>query len=359
LPLKSARPAFKPATRALLAWYDIHGRALPWRVKNGKADCYLVWLSEIMLQQTTVAAVIPYFEKFRANWPDVAALAAARDEEILSAWAGLGYYSRARNLIKAARLMAADGAPQDEAGWRALPGVGPYTAAAVAAIALGQRAVVVDGNVERVMARLHALETPLPQGKPAIYAAMDALTPQTRAGDFAQAMMDLGATLCTPKKPACALCPLRAFCAASHQGAPETYPKKAPKAARPERVGAVYIARRADGALLMRTRPEKGLLGGMSEFPGTDWAAQYADAPPLKARWRACGRVRHIFTHFALELDVFCADVAASTPAVGDCRWVSRNALAREALPSLMKKALELAAPALATKAARGKAKLK
>ncbi|MFO1137349.1 MAG: A/G-specific adenine glycosylase [Rhodoblastus sp.] len=338
-------PRATPAA-ALLAWYDRHARKLPWRATGGAApDPYAVWLSEIMLQQTTVAAVGPYFRRFLERWPHVEALAAAPDEEIMRAWAGLGYYSRARNLLACARAVAARGGfPQDEAALRALPGIGPYTAAAIAAIAFGRRAVVVDGNVERVIARLHAIETPLPQAKSEIRARADELTPQTRAGDFAQAMMDLGATICTPKKPACALCPLSRDCAARKTGAPETWPRRAPKAERPERRGAAFVAVRADGAVLLRTRPPKGLLGGMTEFPGTDWSpdfnsARAIDGAPLPLAWTAkAGEVTHVFTHFALKLTVYLGAAPQARKAPAGARWVAADAVADEALPSLMRK---------------------
>ncbi len=331
---------------ALLAWYDRHARKLPWRARRGETpDPYAVWLSEIMLQQTTVAAVGPYFARFIERWPTVEALAAAPDEDIMREWAGLGYYSRARNLAACARAVRARGGfPADEAALRELPGVGPYTAAAIAAIAFDRRAVVVDGNVERVVSRLYAIETPLPRAKMDIRARADELTPRDRAGDFAQAMMDLGATICTPKKPACALCPLAEGCLARKSGAPETWPRRAPKAARPERRGAVFVAMRSDGAVLLRTRPPKGLLGGMAEFPGTEWSADFdlsrapEDAPLALAWRRTAGEVAHVFTHFALALTVYVGEAPQSRAAPADTRWIAADALAREALPSLMRK---------------------
>ncbi|HMN73084.1 MAG TPA: A/G-specific adenine glycosylase [Rhodoblastus sp.] len=332
--------------RRLLAWYDRHARKLPWRAPRGATpDPYAVWLSEIMLQQTTVAAVAPYFRRFLERWPDVNALAAAPDEEIMREWAGLGYYSRARNLVACARAVVARGGfPSDEPGLRELPGVGPYTAAAVAAIAFDKRAVVVDGNVERVVARLFAIETPLPQAKPEIRARADELTPQERAGDFAQAMMDLGATICTPKRPACALCPLAENCVARKSGAPETWPRRAPKPERPERRGAVFVAVRADGAVLLRTRPPKGLLGGMAEFPGTEWSTDFdasraLEAAPIALDWEPkAGDVVHVFTHFALKLTVYVGEAPASRKAPDGARWVAAADLSDEALPSLMRK---------------------
>lgn len=339
-------PPRRSTAAQLLAWYDRHARKLPWRATDGRTpDPYAVWLSEIMLQQTTVTAVGPYFRKFLDRWPDVQALAAAPDEEIMRAWAGLGYYSRARNLAACARAVAARGAfPSDEAGLRELPGVGPYTAAAVAAIAFGRRAVVVDGNVERVVSRLFAIDTPLPQAKPEIRARADELTPHERAGDFAQAMMDLGATICAPRNPACALCPLSADCAARNDNAQETYPRRAPKPQRPQRRGAVFVAMRTDGAVLLRTRPPKGLLGGMTEFPGTEWSTDFdatcaLDAAPLPLAWRRLpDEIVHVFTHFALTLVVYVGKAPRATAAPEGCRWVATQALADEALPSLMRK---------------------
>lgn len=340
----------------LLAWYDAHARRLPWRARPGeRAEPYAVWLSEIMLQQTTVAAVKPYYAKFLARWPTVADLAAAPADEVMKAWAGLGYYSRARNLHAAAQAVAREHGgrfPETEAGLRALPGVGPYTAAAIAAIAFGRRAVVVDGNVERVVARLYCIETPLPAARRDIRAAADAITPAGRAGDFAQAMMDLGATICTPRKPACALCPLSADCRARAAGAQERLPAKARKPERPKRAGAVFFARRGDGAILTRTRPARGLLGGMVELPGSPWSGDFdaadalAHAPfsaPVAANWRRLGEVRHVFTHFALTLAVFAADVPDATSAPAGARWTPAAALDGEALPSLMRKAIALA----------------
>lgn len=301
--------------KSLLSWYDQAGRALPWRVKGGAADPYRVWLSEIMLQQTTTAAVAPYFLRFLKRWPNVADLAAAPRDELLGAWAGLGYYSRARNLHAAAQRLAAEGFPADEAGWRALPGVGPYTAAAIAAIALAQPANVVDGNVERVMARLYAVETPLPAAKAELRALAGALVTADRPGDWAQALMDLGATVCTPRAPKCDVCPWTRACAARASGAPETYPRKAAKVERPQRFGAVFVLRRGDEVWCVR-RPDKGLLGGMAGLPTTEWrdgawdeasALEYA---PVAAVWDKVGQVRHVFTHFALTLDVYVAKAA-------------------------------------------------
>ncbi|HUG61533.1 MAG TPA: A/G-specific adenine glycosylase [Methylomirabilota bacterium] len=349
-----APPAPDPAV--LLAWYDRNARRLPWRVAPGDRaagatpDPYRVWLSEIMLQQTTVAAVKGYFEAFLARWPRLTDLAAAPQEEVMKAWAGLGYYSRARNLKACADTVARDhgGAfPDTEAGLRALPGIGAYTAAAVAAIAFDRRAVVVDGNVERVIARLHAIETPLPAAKADIRAAMEALTPDVRPGDFAQATMDLGATICTPKRPACGLCPWSAPCRARAAGTAETYPRKAAKALRPVRAGVAHVAVRADGAVLLGRRPDRGLLGGMTEVPGGAWTvgAPEPAPPPLVGEWDVAGRVAHTFTHFHLELTVMRAAFPAATPPPDGLWWSVPEMLPTEALPTVMKKAVEAAAP--------------
>jgi A/G-specific adenine glycosylase len=341
----------------LLAWYDRSRRDLPWRARPGeKPDPYAVWLSEVMLQQTTVAAVKPYFAAFLARWPDVRDLAAAPREEVMKAWAGLGYYSRARNLHACAAAVAArEGAsfPDTEQELRRLPGLGPYTAAAVAAIAFGRRAVVVDGNVERVVARLFAVADPPPRGKRLMRAHADALTPEARAGDFAQAMMDLGATICSPRKPVCALCPWNEGCAAFARGDAGTFPRRTPKREGALRRGAAFVARRADGYLLLRTRLSNGLLGGMTEVPTTAWSADFDEGAALKnapifsrqlggesgMAWRRmAGVVRHVFTHFPLELSIYVADVAAGTPAPEGARWAKMSELGGEALPSLMRK---------------------
>lgn len=297
-----------------------------------------------MLQQTTVAAVKSYFETFLTLWPRVEDLAAAPTEDVMRRWAGLGYYSRARNLHACAKLVAERGGrfPQSEAELRALPGIGPYTAAAIAAIAFDRRACVVDGNVERVIVRLHALRVPIREAKPEIRRLAEVRTPQSRCGDYAQAMMDLGATICTPRKPACVLCPLSDGCAARREGLQDVLPAKAAKAPRPERRGSVYYIRRG-AEVLVRTRPDKGLLGGMTEFPGSDWTATSAPdanaAAPLAAAYsRAPAPVAHGFTHFTLELTVYAACVAARTPAPDGCRFVAEAGLAQEALPTLMRK---------------------
>ncbi|MDO9524256.1 MAG: A/G-specific adenine glycosylase [Gemmobacter sp.] len=313
----------------LLAWYDRSARAMPWRIgpqdraAGERADPYRVWLSEVMLQQTTVAAVRAYFERFTARWPTVADLAAAPDADVMAEWAGLGYYARARNLLKCARAVTAlpGGFPDTEDGLRALPGIGPYTAAAVAAIAFDRPAVVVDGNVERVVSRLFAVETPLPKAKPALTALAATLTPQARPGDHAQAMMDLGATICTPRKPACGICPLMGACAAQAKGIAADLPRKLAKTEKPTRHGIAYLARRSDGAWLLERRPDRGLLGGMLGWPGSDWTATPTptEAPPLSADWqRPNTPVRHTFTHFHLILTLRVATVGMEAqPATG------------------------------------------
>lgn len=342
------RKVAEPKADDLLAWYDRHRRVLPWRAPPARrADPYHVFLSEIMLQQTTVKAVGPYFADFVSRWPTVSDLAAAPLEQVLSAWAGLGYYARARNLHACAKAVVERHGgefPSQEEALLALPGIGPYTAAAIAAIAFDQPSSPVDGNIERVISRLYRIGTPLPKGKVEIKARAAALTPRRRPGDFAQAMMDLGATICTPRSPACVVCPYSPACAARAEGDPARYPVKAPKTAKPARRGIAFLAVRVDGAVLMRTRPPKGLLGGMTEVPSTPWSAQ-ADAAaghePLAAPWRRLpGQVEHVFTHFALALEVWRADLPASAPAPEGCRWVRPEAFDDEALPSVMRKIL-------------------
>lgn len=338
----------QPDATDLLAWYDRHRRRLPWRAEEGRtADPYHVFLSEIMLQQTTVKAVGPYFVDFLRRWPRVSDLAAAPLEEVLSAWAGLGYYARARNLHACAKAVVERHGghfPADEEALLALPGIGPYTAAAIAAIAFDLPAAPVDGNIERVVSRLYAIGTPLPKGKVEIRARTADLVPPGRPGDFAQAMMDLGATICTPKSPACGLCPWMAPCTARAEGDPTRYPVKAAKAEKPHKQGIAFLAVRADGAVLLRTRPEKGLLAKMTEVPSTPWMAQLPDPEdhaPLQARWRRLpGRVDHVFTHFSLTLQILRADIPLATPAPAGSRWVRPEKFEAEALPSVMRKVL-------------------
>jgi A/G-specific adenine glycosylase len=350
----------------LLGWYDRHRRALPWRPPPGeRADPYRVWLSEIMLQQTGVKTVGPYFQKFLARWPDVEALGRAALDDVLRMWAGLGYYSRARNLHACAVAVLRDHAgvfPESEEGLRSLPGIGPYTAAAISAIAFGRRTMPVDGNIERVVSRLFAVEEPLPQAKPLIQQLAATLLgasragdensragdENARAGDSAQALMDLGASICTPRKPACALCPLNGDCLSRARGDQETFPRKAAKKNGALRRGAAFVVTRGD-QLLVRTRPEKGLLGGMTEVPTSDWVAAQDDkaalkqAPALKgiARWhRKAGVVTHVFTHFPLELVVYTANVSARVRAPAGMRFVPIATLQDEALPNLMRKVI-------------------
>ncbi|MGD9920716.1 MAG: A/G-specific adenine glycosylase [Pseudorhodoplanes sp.] len=344
-----APPAVAPAA-ALLAWYDRHRRRLPWRAESGeRSDPYRVWLSEIMLQQTNVKTAGPYYERFLRRWPTIAELAADRLEEVLKLWAGLGYYARARNLHACARAVVHDHGgrfPQTEADLLALPGIGAYTAAAIAAIAFDRKATPVDGNIERVVARLHAVEEPLPRSKPKIRALAAALTPDRRAGDFAQAMMDLGATICTPKRPACALCPWHAPCIARKRADIESFPRKAPKAEGKLRRGAAFVVTRADGALLVRTRPDKGLLAKMTEVPTTEWTHHFDEADvlttaPLAAQWhRVAGLVTHTFTHFPLELAVYRTRVGNHTQVPDGMRWIAAAEIEGEAFPNVMRKVI-------------------
>jgi len=339
-------------SRDILAWYDRAARRLPWRVppgSGGAADPYRVWLSEVMLQQTTVAAVKGYFEAFMARWPRVEDLAAAEDGEVMAAWAGLGYYARARNLLACARVVARELGgrfPDTEAALLTLPGVGPYTAAAVAAIAFQRPSVVLDGNVERVMARLHAVDVPLGPAKTRLRELAARLTPQGRPGDYAQAVMDLGATICTPRRPTCGICPWRAACAGRRLGIAAELPRKAVKVAKPVRFGVAYLAVRADGAVLLERRPAHGLLGGMLGLPGAEWASQPIASPPFDADWRdAGGEVRHVFTHFQLRLRV---EVTRTPPSI-DPRsggFFGRDEALASA-PTVMKKALLLGLAAL------------
>jgi len=337
------------AASLLLAWYDRHARRLPWRAEGGAAaDPYRVWLSEVMLQQTTVAAVKAYFEKFTTRWPTVEALAEADEAEVMSAWAGLGYYARARNLIACARAVASLGGhfPDTEEALRGLPGIGRYTAAAIAAIAFDRRAVVIDANVERVVARLFAVDAPLPAARGQIERFTDTITPAERPGDFAQAMMDLGATICSPRNPACAVCPLLNLCRARAEGAPETYPRKVPKVARPLRRGTMFWLE-SNGAVLLVRRPARGLLGGMRALPTGPWADDdpgLADAP-ADTEWREVGSGRHVFTHFALEYRL----MAAQSPDRSNCgEWWPIADIEAAGLPTVFARATRLILPEIA-----------
>ena len=350
--VRPAAPRAAPDARALLDWYDRHARVLPWRAtprSRAAVDPYRVWLSEIMLQQTTVATVGPYFREFLARWPTVGALAAAPVEEVLAAWSGLGYYARARNLHRCARAVVEghDGIfPRDEAALRALPGIGPYTAAAIAAIAFDAPTVPVDGNVERVVARLFAITEPLPDAKPALRAAAATLTPASRAGDFAQALMDLGATVCTPRGAKCGLCPWRGACRAFAQGSVDALPTRRAKPPRPVRHGVAFVLTRGT-RVWVRRRPPAGLLGGMLEVPSTPWE----EAPPSRARvnqcaplaldWRAIpGTVRHVFTHFELRARVLVAALEDGDVSPSGGKWLDFGAFSRAGLPTVMRKIL-------------------
>lgn len=337
----------------LLVWYDRHARVMPWRVapqdrKNGiRPDPYQVWLSEVMLQQTTVAAVKDYFLRFTARWPTVTALAAASDADVMGEWAGLGYYARARNLLKCARAVVADHGgsfPTTRAGLLTLPGIGPYTASAIASIAHDEAATVVDGNVERVMSRMFRVETPLPAAKPALTRLAEGLTPTARPGDHAQAVMDLGATICTPRNPACGICPWSHACLARLAAVQADLPRKTPKAAKPTRRGTVWLGHRK-GAFLLERRADTGLLGGMLGFPGDGWDGAGGPAP-AEADWQAIGEVRHTFTHFHLILRV---EVALLDGLVARGDWVARDTFRAADLPTVMRKAWDLAHAALDT----------
>jgi A/G-specific adenine glycosylase len=354
-------PAISDA-RDLLRWYDRHRRHLPWRAPPGVApDPYHVWLSEVMLQQTTAAAVGPYYERFLARFPTLATLAVASEAEVLAAWAGLGYYARARNLRRTAQLVVSRGLPRDLPSLAALPGIGAYTAAAIAAIAFAVPAVPVDGNVARVLARRHAVAAPLPAAMPTIRAAARALAAEAaaaaRPGDFAQALFDLGATICTPAAPACALCPWNRGCAGRAAGIAASLPIKPPKRERPHRYGAHFWLLDAAGRVLLRRRPASGLLGGMTELPGTPWRAEpWPDAEalaaaPVRARWDKLGEVRHGFTHFRLTITVFAARVRRIH---GQEFLRPADALAAEALPSVMRKCVRLASQASPARPAAG-----
>jgi A/G-specific adenine glycosylase len=341
----------KARAQELLDWYDRHARELPWRTspsdrKAGIApDPYRVWLSEVMLQQTTVVTVKDYFHNFTTTWPRIEDLAAAEDAEVMAAWAGLGYYARARNLLKCARMVVTDyngTFPSDRAELMKLPGIGPYTSAAISAIAFDHSEAVMDGNVERVMSRLHAVEDPLPTSKPYLMELTQAHTPQLRAGDYAQAVMDLGATICTPKNPACGICPWKDPCTARKSGNAAVLPRKLPKKQKPTRLGFAYVARRNDGAWLLETRPEKGLLGGMLGWPGSYWSEAPSPQPPFDANWRETGvEVRHTFTHFHLILTVLTA------PAPKDYVGEFHPKIKPTDLPTVMRKVYDAARHAI------------
>ena len=341
-----------PKSQDLLDWYDTHARDLPWRILPSARDVgelpdpYKIWLSEIMLQQTTVAAVKSYFEVFTSRWPTITDLAQAKDEDVMAAWAGLGYYARARNLLKCARQVVAESAgqfPKTRAELERLPGIGPYTSAAIASIAYDLSETVVDGNVERVMARVFDVHTPLPTAKPELTDLANALTPMARAGDYAQAVMDLGATICTPKSPACGICPWRTPCKARVAGSATDLPKKLPKTPKPIRYGIAYVAINVDGGVLLETRPEKGLLGGMLGWPGTDWSEeQPVPKPPLLADWtKSKIEVRHTFTHFHLRLLVMVAEQVTAAPSTGAFR--PRDTFKPADLPTVMRKVWDAA----------------
>ncbi len=336
-----------------LRWWDRARRSLAWRAEPGAApDPYKVWLSEVLLQQTTAQAATPYYRAFVEKWPTVEDLAAAPIESVISAFAGLGYYSRARNLHACAREIASQGGrfPADEAALRALPGVGPYTAAAIAAIAFDRQAAPVDGNIARILARLLGLERSVADSRTAIGAAALALAPRRRAGDFAQALMDIGATLCRPRAPDCAACPLSPDCAAFRSGAPETFPRRPAAKAKPRRTGAVFFAHRADGAFLARRRPPRGLLSSTVELPGTPWTAEgpgaiWADGAPVAAPWRRVpGAVDQVFTHFALSLAVYAAPYQGDAP--DRHFWVMREAVGAAGFSNVMRKAVSHAVEA-------------
>jgi A/G-specific adenine glycosylase len=346
-----------PSATDLIHWYERHARTLPWRVGPGerrlgvRPDPYRVWLSEIMLQQTTVRAVAPYFRRFVERWPDIGALDFAEEGEVMAAWAGLGYYSRARNLIACAHAVAALPGmrfPASAAELARLPGLGAYTSAAIAAIAFDEPVAVVDGNVERVIARVFALEAAPSVLKNSVRQQLQPLVPQDRPGVFAEALMDLGATICTPRKPACALCPWCEPCIARREGRQDEFPAKPARKLRPVRYGTAFVARRKDGAILLRRRPPRGLLGGMADVPGTEWTADQtlSGEYPLAAEWTESPTpVDHIFTHFALRLTVKRAEVAEETAAPPGTWWSPADSLPNEALPSVMKKVIEAAYP--------------
>ena len=340
-----------PSSDDLLAWYDCHAREMPWRIPpqgrkvRRKPDPYRVWLSEIMLQQTTVAAVKAYFNRFTARWPNVRALAEAEDVDVMGEWAGLGYYARARNLLKCARMVTKEMDavfPSCYEDLILLPGIGPYTASAIAAIAFDKPATVVDGNVERVMSRLFDIHTPLPLSKNELMQRAHTLTPRTRAGDYAQAVMDLGATICTPKRPACGLCPWSDNCVSHKLGTESVLPKKVPKKQKPTRYGFVYFVQREDQAMLLERRPDKGLLGGMLGWPGSDWSNAPEENAPVQAEWqRVKPQVRHTFTHFHLHLSIMTASVGLGCiPQRGE--FIARSKFRPSELPTVMRKVFDL-----------------
>lgn len=349
-------------SKSLLAWYDRCRRDLPWRMASGtRPDPYRVWLSEIMLQQTRVEAVIPYYQRFVGLWPNIESLAAARLEEVLDAWAGLGYYARARRLHACARMVVERHGgrfPDEPEALRRLPGIGEYTAAAIAAIAFDRPAAAVDGNVERVMARMHAVERPLPSAKPELRKHAQALVPQKRAGDFAQALMDLGATVCLPHSPLCSLCPWQKSCLGHAKGIAGQLPRRSSRAARPVRYGVAYCLLRKDGAVLMVRRPPEGLLGGMLGLPETDWREMQPGrkaieaARPAEGKWRKAGVASHAFTHFTLELEVRVAEVGEGGRTL-EGTWVRSDTWAE--VPTAMRKALRLALDAESSRRRREK----
>ena len=343
------REAPRPAD--LLDWYDHNARKMPWRIgpadraAGQMPDPYRIWLSEVMLQQTTVAAVRDYFERFVTRWPTVTDLANAADADVMGEWAGLGYYARARNLMKCARVVTSDHRgvfPKTYDGLIALPGIGPYTAAAISSIAYDLPETVVDGNVERVMARVFDIHTPLPSAKTELTDLAKTVTPNARAGDYAQAIMDLGATICTPKNPACVLCPWRRACLGRANGTHVELPKKTPKQLKPTRYGIAYVVQRVDGAMLLETRPETGLLGGMLGWPTTDWGDDPRDDAPIKAQWKSMNsEVRHTFTHFHLRLNVKTAYVPMERmPSRGG--FVEAGDFRPSDLPTVMRKVFDL-----------------
>jgi len=361
-----AKPKAAPEAAVLLAWYDVSARVLPWRTRGGvKPDPYRVWLSEIMLQQTRVETVLPYYAKFLARWPDVTALANARQEEVLSAWAGLGYYARARNLHACAKAVVAEFGgifPEGEDELRHLPGIGAYTSAAISAIAFGRKATPVDGNIERVMSRIFAVEDKLPAAKKTLSRLAAEMTPAHRAGDFAQALMDLGATICTPKRPACGICPWMESCEARVRGDQETFPRKTEKTEGKLRKGAAFFVLREDNRILLRTRAATGLLASMTEVPGSAWSAEYKEsvkgAPLANIKWqKTTGIVRHVFTHFPLELTVYAAHVPKKTSAPEEMRFVALDALDEEALPSVMRKVIAHALEFMPERKTKGRSK--